>query len=257
VVPSLARRSARSQSNRSIDNEVRCEDCTTIDKYLDPPSLAAKEQVVALNAISARGKVSIVQQPSAQNDFTLIVEFDDNMPSGPEWYSIVLAYEQEPYGPTNDAFVMQAHPRTPYGSRRQLRVRNAAKDIISYVKFNVRGLHGTVGQATLRLYVTDPGPDGGALYTVSPYYRRTTELWRETRLKWNNAPPISGAPLATLGKVVENRWVEIDVTQAVIDGLANDKGRVSFALANDSSNQVAYSSKEGKHPPQLVVVITP
>lgn len=240
-----------------IDNEVRCGDCTTIDNYLDAPPLAAKEQVVALNAISARGEVSIVQQPSAQNDFTLIVEFDDDMLSGPEWYSIVLAYEQEPYEPTDDAYVMQARPKSVFGSKRDLRVKDTAKDVDTYIKFSLRSLHGTVEQATLRLYVTDPGPDGGALYAVSPYYKGTTDLWLETRLKWKNAPPISGAPLATLGKVVKNHWVEIDVTQAVIEGLANDKGRVSFALANDSRNPVAYSSKEGKHPPQLVVVVTP
>jgi dipeptidyl aminopeptidase/acylaminoacyl peptidase len=239
-----------------IDNEVRCGDCTTLDKYLTAPPLAAKEQVVALNAVDARGEVTIVQQPSAENDFTLIVEFDDNLPIGPAWYSIVLAYEQSPFVPTNDAFVMQAHPRPQYGNRRDLRVRNAAKDLVSYVKFNVHTLEGTVEHATLRLYVTDPGPDGGMLYAVSPYYKNTTDLWLETGLKWNNAPTISSPPLATLGKVLKNRWVEVDVTQAVIDGLANDNGRVSFALANDSRNRVAYSSKEGAHPPELVVVIT-
>jgi dipeptidyl aminopeptidase/acylaminoacyl peptidase len=240
-----------------IDNEVRCGDCTTLDEYLETPSLAAKKQVVALNALNTRGEVTIVQQPSAKNDFTLIVEFDDNFQGGPEWYSIVLAYEPQPFTPTNDAFVMQAYPRTQYGDRRNLRVRDAAMDIVSYLKFNVRRLEGTVQQATLRLYVTDPGPDGGALYAVSPYYKGTTNLWLETGLKWNNAPPISGAPLETLGRAVKNRWVEIDVTQTVIDGLTYDNGRVSFALANDSRNQVAYSSKEGAHPPELVVVTTP
>jgi hypothetical protein len=36
--------------------------------------------------------VTIVQQPSQSNDFTLIVEFDDNPPSGPDWYEIDLTY---------------------------------------------------------------------------------------------------------------------------------------------------------------------
>ncbi|MEZ4519264.1 MAG: DNRLRE domain-containing protein [Chloroflexota bacterium] len=161
------------------------------------------------------------------------------------------------YAPTNDAFIMQSKPKNIFGGRSDLRVQNATKDIDSYIKFSLWDLEGTVEQATLRLYVTDPGPDGGSLYTVSPYYEGATDLWLETGLKWNNAPPISGQPLAALGKVVKNNWVEVDVTQAVIDGLVNDNGRVTFALHNKSKNLVKYSSKEGAHPPELVVVVGP
>lgn len=49
----------------------------------------------------------------------------------------------------------------------------------------------------------------------------------------------------------------MDVTGAVIAGVAADNGRVSFALRNNSTNLVVYSSKEGAHPPELVVVTSP
>jgi hypothetical protein len=43
------------------------------------------------------------------------------------------------------------------------------------------------------------------------------------------------------------------VTGAVVAALGGN-GRVSLALSNDSTNLVTYSSKEGAHPPQLVVI---
>jgi hypothetical protein len=54
------------------------------------PSLNAVDQTVGLNIIQARDSVSIVQQPAAANNYTLIVEFDDNGPGGADWYIIEL-----------------------------------------------------------------------------------------------------------------------------------------------------------------------
>lgn len=155
--------------------------------------------------------------------------------------------------PTNDATVMQARPRNVYGAKPVLQVKDAARDINSYVKFNVTGLTGAVQSATLRLWVTNASPDGGAVYAVSPTYLNTTTQWLETGLNWNNAPAITGAPLGSLGPVTAGRWVEIDVTAGVVAALGSGS-RVSFALTNDSTNLAAYSSLNGVHPPELVVV---
>jgi hypothetical protein len=174
---------------------------------------------------------------------------------------LVIDYLVEPtaaktFKPTNDAHVISSSPNGIF-NRKTLNVKDAAADINTYVKFNVQGLTGTVQSAKLRLYGKDPGPDGGKVYAVSPFYKATTTQWLETGLKWKNAPAISGSPVATIGPVVLNRWVEVDVTQAVIDGIAYQNGRVSFAITNDSTNLVTYSSKEGTRPPELVVVIAP
>jgi dipeptidyl aminopeptidase/acylaminoacyl peptidase len=157
---------------------------------------------------------------------------------------------------TNDAYVVSSSPNGVF-NRKTLSVRDTTADMDAYVKYNVVGLSGTVQNATLRLYTKDPGPDGGQVYATSPFYQGTTTQWLETGLKWQNAPAISGPPVATIGKTVANRWVEVDVTQAVIDGIANQNGRVSFAITNDSTNLVTYSSKEGARPPELVVVTAP
>jgi M6 family metalloprotease-like protein len=153
------------------------------------------------------------------------------------------------FAPTNDATATQAKPNLASGSKPTLQVRDAAKDLNAYVKFNVTGLDGAVQSATLRLWVTNGGPDGGRVYATSPFYRGTTTQWLETGLKWNNAPAISGAPLDDAGAVAAGQWIELDVTGAV-----TGNGRASFALTNDKTDLVVYSSKEGAHPPQLVVV---
>jgi hypothetical protein len=54
------------------------------------PALPALSQTVTLTPISARGSVSIIQQPDAGNGYTLIVRFDDNGPGGAATYSIDL-----------------------------------------------------------------------------------------------------------------------------------------------------------------------
>lgn len=160
------------------------------------------------------------------------------------------------FTPTNDAHVQQAYPTKSYGTAKTIRVRDAAKDINAYVKFNLTGVSG-VEQATLRLYGADAGPDGGDVFVVSPYYAGTTTLWLDNGLKWTNAPSISGAPVATIGPVKAKKWVEVDVTAAVVSALSAGDGRLSLAIRNHSTNVVAYSSKEGTRPPELVVVYRP
>jgi hypothetical protein len=56
------------------------------------PGLGAVTQTVALNIIQARESVSISQQPSFGNDYTLIVEFNDNVNGGAAWYIIDLNF---------------------------------------------------------------------------------------------------------------------------------------------------------------------
>ena len=46
---------------------------------------------VAITEVSGRGRVAIVQQPSAANDFTLIVDFDDIKEGGAALYDMMLS----------------------------------------------------------------------------------------------------------------------------------------------------------------------
>ena len=152
--------------------------------------------------------------------------------------------------PTNDAYVSSAAPEAVFNSSR-LNVRNAKQDFNAYLKFNVAGLTGTVQAARLRLWVVNAASYGGIVYATAPYYTGTTTLWQETGLTWNNAP----LPYNDLGIVAPQsagRWVEVDVTPAVLAALA-DNGRVSLAIGNGARDVVAYSSKEGAHAPELVI----
>ena len=57
-----------------------------------------KNMTVELNVLEGRGTVSIVEYPSASNDYSLIVEFDDNPFDGAATYRIelTLAFGNKP-----------------------------------------------------------------------------------------------------------------------------------------------------------------
>ncbi|NNL67796.1 MAG: DNRLRE domain-containing protein, partial [Myxococcales bacterium] len=95
--------------------------------------------------------------------------------------------------------------------------------------------------ATLRLFVTDPSPDGGSVRVVS-------DDWVEGLITFNNAPPIAGPILASAGPVTAGQWVELDVSAAALSG-----PRLSFGLTSAVTNSALYSSREGVNAPELVV----
>jgi hypothetical protein len=153
------------------------------------------------------------------------------------------------FGPTDDAYVQSSSPTKNYGTSSQLRVRKTSStEQNTYLKFNISGLSESVQSAKLRLYVADSGNDGGEIYSVSNNYSGTSTPWLESGLRWNNAPAISGSPLASAGAVSDGQTIELDVTAAI-----TGNGVYSFALRNNSSNTVAYRSKQGSNPPVLVI----
>jgi hypothetical protein len=88
------------------------------------------------------------------------------------------------------------------------------------------------------------------VYAVSNEYA-TGGAWTELGITWNNAPLLSGTPLATAGAADNNVWVEWDVTAAI-----TGDGTYSFGLANSSTNSVYYNSKEaGTNTPELVIEV--
>lgn len=150
--------------------------------------------------------------------------------------------------PIEDGYVSAAKPNAKYGNQKTLRVKDAAKDVTSYLKFDVAGISGSVLSATVRLYVTNPGPDGGAIYGVSNTYGTSAAPWLESGLTWNNAPVIAGTPLDSAAAVARNQWVEWDVTPAIVGN-----GVYSFGLRNGAGNIVHYTSAEGAARPELVI----
>lgn len=152
------------------------------------------------------------------------------------------------FTPIHDANTKSSKPTSSFGSSSVLRVRKSSADNMNtYLKFDVTGVI-TVQRATLRLYVTDDGNDAGRLYLVSNTFNGSSTTWKQSTLNWNNAPVISGTALSSVGSVSVGSWIEFDVTSAV-----SGNGVYSFALTNNSSNTVGFSSREGANRPQLVI----
>jgi hypothetical protein len=80
-----------------LNRECYCDSST----YVGIPALALQDQSVSLDIVRARYSVTIVQQPEAANDYTLIVEFNDwPMPyAGADWYEINIEYNSYRYVP--------------------------------------------------------------------------------------------------------------------------------------------------------------
>jgi len=56
------------------------------------PASSASRALVEIKRIAGRGKISIIEQPSSSNDYTLIIEFNDNSFKGPGYYIVDVAY---------------------------------------------------------------------------------------------------------------------------------------------------------------------
>ncbi|MFQ5637076.1 MAG: DNRLRE domain-containing protein [bacterium] len=151
--------------------------------------------------------------------------------------------------PTDDSFVRSKKPTNRYGSHDVLRVRQPhSDDVVSYLKFNVTGLSGPVASAKLRLHVTDGSVDGGRIFHASNFFKGSNVAWNEKDMTYQTAPVLSGPALVSIGNILVNEVVEIDVTSAL-----SGTGVISFAIRNDANDLATYSSKEGLFSPELVV----
>jgi CSLREA domain-containing protein len=134
--------------------------------------------------------------------------------------------------PIDDSRVQSGNPTGNYGSSTYMRIRGGTTAYRSFLKFDVAGLWGPIYRVRLRLYAYDGSNSAGSVYAVA-------NSWSESTVNWNNAPTIGGSPLATLGAVADNSWVEYDVTSAV-----NGEGVFSFGLLSSSTNTMYFYSEE-------------
>lgn len=158
-----------------------------------------------------------------------------------QWITVVAPPATLTLTATEDAQVRKSLPDSNYGSLEQLRVRqDVSSDFRAFVRFYLPDTGRQIGTAKLRLWVDDGGPDGGTVHKVPG-------TWNESLLTWRNAPALS-APLGSFGAVTTGSWVELDVTGATLGS-----GMAAFGIANASTNSIFYSSREGAHPPELVL----
>ena len=148
------------------------------------------------------------------------------------------------FAPDADAQVIETEPNANAGTTTHLLVDGGQDpEVASYLRFTVSGVTAPVRRATLQLWVRENGvtQDG-------PDIRTTGTTWTETDLTWPTRPFPAGAALDDTGPLEPSTWVEYDVTAAV-----SGDGPIAFVLTAQSADGVLFHSREGEHPPQLVL----
>jgi hypothetical protein len=110
-----------------------------------------------------------------------------------------------------------------------------------YLRFSLAGA-GTVSNATLRVY--KPGTSSGLTMTA---HLGNSDAWTQS-----GSVPGYGASIGSTTNTAAAGWVDIPVTSAVQGQVAGDR-IITIALVTNSGTWTQLSSREGTHPPQLVI----
>jgi PKD repeat protein len=159
---------------------------------------------------------------------------------------ITVVSTQHRFNPVADARVNARKPSANYGTESTLKAKGGSFTNTSYLKFTVRGVSGPAASVKLRLRVTDGSVHGGSIRPV------VDTTWTESGITFRNAPAISSTVLSSTGAVTNGQTVEFDLGSAI-----TGDGTYSLALTSTSSDSVAYSSRQGTSPPELVITTGP
>ena len=150
--------------------------------------------------------------------------------------------------PAADAYVEAAHPSSTYGREPVLLAEGAHPIRRAFLRFTVAVPAGQiVTRATLRLFARSRGGDAG----VGLHFAAGA-AWRERQLNWRTQPRIGGETVDRVSRYRSRRWLSLDAT-----ALASAGGNVAMALTTQAPTPRAFSSRNSRHPPRLVVETTP
>jgi hypothetical protein len=148
-----------------------------------------------------------------------------------------------------DTYISQAKPDTSYRFNRQLQVVASPRVKQSFISFTIANLpaDAEIVSATLRLTVVNDSTSGGQVYAM------TGTTWPDT-VTWNSRPIITGPLVASIGPVLLNQVVEVNVSTAI-----HGNGIFSFAITapDGVTNTVGYASRDNgvtSTGPLLVVI---
>jgi hypothetical protein len=149
--------------------------------------------------------------------------------------------------PAADGYVESARPRSNYGRGAKLLV-GSRPVRRAFLRFNVMLPAGHVAtRATLRLFARSSGGKAGV--SLRP---ADAGAWRERRLTWRNQPGIGRKAVAGATRYRKQRWLSLDGTALISHG-----GRVSMALTTRGRGVRAFSSRNSRHAPKLLVETAP
>ena len=137
--------------------------------------------------------------------------------------------------PSDDVRIENSSPDKNHNAGYSLRVDASTGANENFLlKFNVQNLgQKTIKKATIRLYSKYSSSKGGDLYKV-------TNDWTEPKVTWNTAPASQGSPVASVGAISANKWIDFDVTSIIkADGI------YSFRGSSTSTSAAHYYSREG------------
>jgi hypothetical protein len=142
-----------------------------------------------------------------------------------------------------DAYVDSSTPDANYGDRNRLRMKSAAPEQRSYLRFEVTGLAGeTISRATLRIYANVNSSAGYTVRAVSD------NSWSQMLITYTNMPPL-GSVIGNSGAHEAGIYTEAEVT-----GYITGDGLYSFAVTANSSTATHYASSEANgNWPELVL----
>ncbi len=149
------------------------------------------------------------------------------------------------FNPSIDSFVDNSNPNSNFGAQTVLRT-DAAPVMNTYLRFLAQGVPGGGHslQATLQMYSNSKSATGYQAFVVS------NNTWTESGITYNNAPAF-GSALGSSQGVTVGTWASANVSSAV-----TGNGTYNFGLSTVTSSGLSFSSLQGAHPPQLVIVVS-
>jgi hypothetical protein len=136
--------------------------------------------------------------------------------------------------PVDDAHVAAKTPDRNYGAAATLEA-DGSPVLVTYLKFDLRGVTQAVQRATLRMYKTNGSAGVQAVWNVDD------DTWSERALTYRNRPARTTPVTTFVPGSVAKSTVEADLTAAVAAGAGT---LLSLALDSTSSDGYAFSSQE-------------
>ena len=143
-----------------------------------------------------------------------------------------------------DAHVKEADGKQDdnYGSvpSLELKKNTANSSRLSYLKFNITGISGTISTVKLYLHSQDEND------TIHVHAVSATPTWAENAITWNSKPALEGQ--VGSGTAIAGNWFSIDVS-----GISGN-GTYTLALDEQGGDAEKLDSKEGGFAPYLEII---
>jgi hypothetical protein len=149
------------------------------------------------------------------------------------------------FTPIADAYTNEGSAATNYGTATTLRA-DATPLVRSYLRFDVKGLSGSITHVTLRIFTNSSSSTGYEVRNVAD------NAWTEGTINHTNAPAMDGVT-ATSGAFSGGVWTTVDITS-----LVTGNGTYNIALTTTSGTAFSLASREaGANAPQLIIETSP